>query len=224
MIKLIIFDLDGTLVDSLADLTDAVNFMRVQFGLAGLSMAEVKTLVGEGAGRLVEKALQGFDPESLQLGLEHFLDFNFRHIVDKTVFYPGVSETLELLKERGYLLAVASNKSEALCRNMLAVLGVDHLFGTILGADSVSERKPSPAPIIHLMRLFAVNADETVMIGDSINDITAGKSAGVLTIGCNYGYGTAEELRAADRIVSSLREILPVLTGWEEPGNRSGFR
>jgi len=220
MIKLIILDLDGTLVDSLPDLTDATNFMRSQFGLAQLSSQEVKKLVGEGARRLVERALPGFDPEALEKGLDCFTEFNFRHIADSTVFYPGVLENLALLKGRGRILAVASNKSEPLCREILRVLGADHLFAAILGAESAAERKPSPAPILHLMRLFGVNANQTAMVGDSINDIAAGKGAGVLTVGCAYGYGAPEDLRDADRIISSFGEIIPVLTGGESGQNR----
>jgi phosphoglycolate phosphatase len=209
MIKLIILDLDGTLVDSLADLTDAVNYMRSQYGLHELLTEEVRKLVGEGAGRLVERALPGFSPEALKQGLEHFFTFNFRHIADKSALYPGVIWTLEQLKERGYILAVASNKSEPLCREILRVLGADHFFAAILGAESAAARKPSPEPVLHLMALFGVNASETVMVGDSGYDIAAGKGAGVLTIACDYGYGAAEELKGADRIVASLGEIIP---------------
>lgn len=211
MLKLIIFDLDGTLVDSLWDLTDAVNYMRSRFALPPLSLEEVRALVGEGAKRLVEGALPGFDPESLRQGLEHFLDFNFRHIADKSVLYPDVAETLQLLKNHGYILAIASNKSEALCKEIMRLMGADHLFSEILGADSLAERKPSPMPIFHLMDLFGAHAGETMMVGDSINDMLAGKAAGVLTIGCDYGYGTPEELRASDRIILSIREIVSLL-------------
>lgn len=215
MIKLIIFDLDGTLVDSLADLTAAANQMRAQFGLAELSREEVKNLVGEGARRLVERALPGFAPKDVQAGLEFFLHFNMQHIADSTVFYPGVVETLELLKNRGYLLAVASNKSEPLCREMLRILGVAELFAAILGAESAAERKPSPAPILHLLEQFVVEAGETIMVGDSSNDILAGKAAGVLTIGCDYGYGTGEDLLGADRIVSAFGEVITILADEE---------
>lgn len=215
MKKLIIFDLDGTLIDSVPDLTDATNYMRSQFNLPVLSEPEVRKLVGEGAKRLVERALNGFDAESLARGLNYFLDFNFKHIADKTVFYPSVFETLQKLKQDGHVLTVASNKSEPHCKEILRVLKVAHLFDAILGAESVAERKPSPAPIIHLMRQFGMEQQQTVMIGDSINDIAAGKSAGVFTIGCNYGYGAPEELRDADIIITAFPEIVAPLTGEE---------
>lgn len=212
MHKLIIFDLDGTLVDSIPDLTDAVNHMRLTFSLSLLSEEEVTSLVGEGAMRLVEEALPGFNRADLQKGLECFLDYNFRHIIDKTGFYPGVIETLDILKDKGYVLAVASNKSELHCKEILRLLQADHYFSAILGAESAAERKPSPAPILHLMQQFGVTNSETVMVGDSINDIKAGKSAGVLTIGCTFGYGTSDELKDADGTVSSLRQIVTFLS------------
>lgn len=216
MHKLIVFDLDGTLIDSIPDLTAAVNHMRSGYGLLLLSEEEVTALVGEGAKRLVEDALPGFSPEDQQKGLECFLEYNFKHIVDETRLYPGVTETLQTLKERGYILAVASNKSEPHCKEILRLLKVEHYFSSVLGAESASERKPSPAPLFHLMQQFGVSSSETVMVGDSINDIKAGKSAGVLTIGCEFGYGTAAELADADRTVATLSQVVALLSAARE--------
>lgn len=212
MYKLIVFDLDGTLINSIPDLTDAVNHMRAGFSLAKLSQDDVTTLVGEGAVRLIEGALPGFSPDDRQKGLECFLAYNFQHIADKTRLYPGVAETLQLLKDTGYILAVASNKSEPHCKEILRLLKADHYFSAILGAESAAERKPSPAPILHLMEQFGVSFAETVMVGDSINDVKAGKSAGVLTIGCVFGYGTSDELSDADATISSLLQVVDFLS------------
>jgi phosphoglycolate phosphatase len=209
--KLIVLDLDGTLIDSLADLTDAANHMRQAFDLPPLSVSNVKKLVGEGARRLVERALPDTSPEERDRGLEIFLRYNYEHIADKTFFYPGVRETLEKMKADAFTLAVASNKSESHCREILRLLQGDDLFAAILGADSVAERKPSPEPLFHLMREFNSSASETIMVGDSINDMKAGKAAGVVTIGCDYGYGGREELELADFVVSSFPEVLKAL-------------
>ncbi len=211
MIKLLILDLDGTLIDSLDDLTDAANHMRGAFKLPPLSLPQVKSLVGEGARRLVERALPALSPAEQQSGLELFLRYNYEHIAHKTLFYPGVRETLERLFEAGLILAVASNKSEAHCREILRLLHSDSLFAAILGADSLAERKPSPEPLLHIMRQFGCSAKECVMVGDSINDMKAGNSAGVLTIGCDYGYGVPEELELADYVISSFSEILRII-------------
>lgn len=211
MHKLIVFDLDGTLIDSIPDLTAAVNHMRSTFNLAMLSQEEVTSLVGEGAKRLVEDALPGFSQEEQQKGLACFLDYNFEHLIDQTRLYPGAIETLQTLKGNGHILAVASNKSESHCKEILRLLKVDHFFSAVLGAESAAERKPSPAPIFHLMRHFGVSSSETVMVGDSINDIKAGKGAEVLTIGCEFGYGTSAELEDADDTISSLEQVVALL-------------
>lgn len=212
MHKLIIFDLDGTLIDSIPDLTDAVNHMRSTFSLSMLSLEEVTSLVGEGAQRLVEGSLPGFNLADRQKGLNCFLDYNFSHIADQTRLYPGVVETLNILTDNGCILTVASNKSELHCKEILRILKADHYFSAILGAESAAERKPSPAPIFQLMQQFGAANSETVMVGDSINDIKAGKSAGVLTIGCEFGYGTIDELKDADATISSIQQVVTFLS------------
>ena len=211
MIKLLILDLDGTLIHSLADLADAANHMRDAFGLPPLSIPEVKNLVGEGARRLVERALPALPSGEQERGLELFLRYNYEHIADKTLLYPGVRETLEQLSASGLTLVIASNKSESHCREILRRLHAHTLFAAILGADSVAERKPSPEPLFHLMKQFGCTPQESVMVGDSINDMKAGKNAGVYTVGCDYGYGAPEELSLADVVVSSFPQLLEIL-------------
>lgn len=207
-IKLIIFDLDGTLVDSLGDLTDATNLMLATFYRPQLSPAEVRKLVGQGARRLVERALQGVSMEEVERGLQLFLVYNDAHIADKTRLYPGVEETLGLLKTQRRQMAVISNKSVALCRKLLSVLGVDNYFETIIGADSLPFRKPSPEPVLKLLRDFGIAAEKSAIIGDSINDIAAGKGAGIMTVGCSYGYGDATEIAMADYRIDNFGDLL----------------
>lgn len=214
MYKLIVFDLDGTLINSIPDLTDAVNHIRSIFGLSLLSEGDVTVLVGDGAKKLVEDALPGFSQKEQQKGLDCFLSYNLNHIIDKTRLYPGAIEALKTLKEMGCTLAVASNKSELHCKEILRLLEVDHYFSAVLGAESAAERKPSPAPIFHLMQQFGVSNSETVMVGDSVNDIKSGKSAGVLTIGCEFGYGGGDELQYADGTISSLTQVVALLSDW----------
>ncbi len=207
-IDLIIFDLDGTLTDSLDDLTDATNRMLAHFARPALTAREVRALVGQGARRLVERALPGASDADIEAGLLLFLDYNENHIADKTTLYPGVTETLDLLRTQGKRLAVVSNKNVALCRKLLAVLGVEGYFSAVLGADSLPFRKPSPEPLLHLVREFGVPVGETAMVGDSINDIAAGRGAGVVTIGCRYGYGEPAELADADYGIDAFAELL----------------
>ena len=213
-IKLIIFDLDGTLIDSLADLTDATNHMLAIFRRKSLASEDVRRLVGQGARNLVERAMPDAAADEVERGLAAFLSYNAAHLADRTRLYPGVRETLARLQAAGTTLAVISNKNEDLCRKILELLGIDSCFAAVLGADSLPFRKPSPEPILKLLRDFEVTAGSAVMVGDSCNDIIAGRDAGVITIGCTYGYGDMDELADADYRINSLSDLihLPIFT------------
>jgi phosphoglycolate phosphatase len=206
-IKLIIFDLDGTLVDSLDDLTDATNHMLGRFGRGTLTRSDVRLLVGQGAKRLVERAMPGASPEQIDEGIRLFLAYNDLHIADKTRSYPGVAETVPLLAG-DFLLAVISNKYEAHCKKLLSIFGLTNHFRAVMGVDSHPARKPSPEPLLKMMEDLSVTVSQTVMVGDSSNDIIAGKGAGVVTIGCSYGYGEPCEIADADFRIDTFPEIL----------------
>jgi phosphoglycolate phosphatase len=212
-IKLIIFDLDGTLTDSLADLTDTTNHMLARFSRPALTREQVRILVGQGARNLVERAMTGASVEEVDDALGIFLAYNDAHIADKTRLYSGVKDFLEMSRAGQREMAVISNKNVALCRKLLAALGIDGYFGAVLGADSLPFRKPSPEPLLKLIRDFGVSAAETAMVGDSINDIAAGKGAGVVTIGCTFGYGDISELAEADYRIDHFADLaeLPIL-------------
>jgi phosphoglycolate phosphatase len=195
-IKLIIFDLDGTLVDSLDDLTDSTNHMLKRFGRGELTRRDVRLLVGQGAKRLVEGAMPGASPAEVEEGVQLFLAYNDLHIADRTRLGGG------------RLLSVISNKYEAHCRKLLAVLGLQDHFRAVMGVDSHPVRKPSPEPLLKMMADCGVAAPETAMVGDSSNDIIAGKGAGVITIGCSYGYGDISEIEDADYRIDRFPELL----------------
>jgi len=219
-IKLIIFDLDGTLIDSLDDLTDATNHMLVSLGRKPVGRDQVRGYVGQGARRLAEKAMPNAVPEEVEVGLSTFLAYNEEHIVDKTRLYPGAGETLEALRDRGITLTVVSNKNVALCRKVLSTLGAEDFFAVVVGADSLPQRKPSPEPLLLVLRQFGVAPEQAVMVGDSINDIAAGKAASMVTVGCGWGYGDPSEIRDADYRINALSELLelPVFRGAADPG------
>lgn len=206
--KLIIFDLDGTLVDSLDDLTTSVNHMLAIFGQDPITRDAVRGMVGQGARNLVERALPDFGAAEQQQGLEIFLQHNEQHLADMTLPYPGVVETLERLQATGYDMVVVTNKNESLSRSLLDKLGLSGFFIKVYGADSLPARKPSPEPLLHVMALLGFSNDATVMVGDSINDISAGNAAGVNTIGCTWGYGDDSELIGADYRVDTFAELL----------------
>ena len=208
VIKLLIFDLDGTLIDSLPDLADATNHVRRHWRLPPLSPEQVRALVGQGARSLVSRALPSAPPEQVDDGLQMYLDYNLQHIADKTRLYPGVVETLQALQGEGIPLCILSNKNVALCRAVLSQLQIAQFFPAVFGADSFPFKKPSPEPVLALLKQYGVAAGESVMVGDSINDIAAGAGAGVATVGCSYGYGGASELAGADYLVDDFPSLL----------------
>lgn len=207
-VRLLIFDLDGTLIDSLPDLTDATNLIRARFALPGIGIDDVRKLVGQGARPLVERALPGASAAEVDEALVEFLAYNLEHIADKTRPYPGVPETLRELSGYGIPMVVLSNKNVELCKEVLGNLGILDHFAGVFGADSFPFRKPSPEPILAVMRQFGISADDCVMVGDSINDIAAGAGAGVVTVGCRYGYGEPSELDDARYQVSDFPSLL----------------
>ncbi|MHC1698943.1 MAG: HAD-IIIA family hydrolase [Geobacteraceae bacterium] len=205
---LIIFDLDGTLIDSLDDLASATNHMLISLDRTAVTREQVRGYVGQGARRLVERAMPDAVSDEIERGLALFLDYNEKHIVNRTCLYPGVFETLAALREAGLTLAVVSNKNVVLCNKVLSTLGADRFFARVIGADSLAERKPSPEPLLKVLHDLCIPAERAIMVGDSINDIAAGQAAGMVTIGCTFGYGDLAEIKDADYLIDSLPELL----------------
>ena len=210
-IAVVLFDLDGTLVDSLDDLTDAVNHMLAGFRRQQLAPLQVRKLVGKGARNLVQRALATDSPEEINQGLAAFTEFNALHIADKSRLYPGARELLKQLATDSIRLAVISNKQEALSRLILKTLEVDAFFDIIAGGDTFPEMKPSPLPLERVIDAFSCSPARAVMVGDSINDIQAGNRAGITTIGCRWGYGGIEELGEAGFTADSCSDIITIL-------------
>ncbi len=210
-IKLIIFDLDGTLVNSIADITNALNYAIGPYGLEQLTIERTTSLVGEGVTRLIEKLVgqKAADLKAANLKnivLKRFLECYSKHLTDLTVPYPGVRETLEMLGN--YRKAVISNKREDLSRRLLENLGLSGYFEVIWGSDSVPEKKPSPAPVLEMLKEISCGPDEAVMVGDSNYDIEAGRAAGVKTVAVSYGYRHVSLLKDADFIIDNMNELI----------------
>jgi len=204
-IKLVIFDLDGTLVNSIKDITDSLNYATGPFNLAPKTVEEVAALVGEGITRVIERVIGEERLQHRDEAVKRFLEFYSEHIVDNTFPYPGVKETLEGLN--GYKKAVISNKREAFSIKVLEALNLYRFFGLVIGSDSTSEKKPSPVPVLHALSTFGLNTNDAVMVGDSNLDIAAGKAAGVKTIGVTYGYRDRKYLKDADFIIENIKEL-----------------
>lgn len=161
---------------------------------------------------MVQRALSTESPEEIEQGLDLFTGYNTDHIADASRLYPGVRQLLEQLASGNVRMAVISNKNENLSKRILEVLQVAVFFDIIAGGDTFAEMKPSPLPLVNVMEALGVSAAETVMVGDSVNDIQAGNRAGVRTIGCNWGFGDSCELDDATLQVSSCYELESILT------------
>ena len=186
--RLLIFDLDGTLIDSVGDLTTAVNRLRADYDLAPLPASTVGRYVGNGVRKLVERALQGH-PTDFEAALEKYRGYYARHMNDTTVLFPGVAEGLHKLRAAGYQLAVISNKPADFCRTLLVRLGVAELLCCILGDGNTAQLKPDPAPLLEVMRRTFATPAETWMIGDHHTDLEAARRAGVHSVFVSYGLG-----------------------------------
>jgi phosphoglycolate phosphatase len=216
MIKLLIFDLDGTLTDTAQDITDAINYAVSPYCKKLYSIEETKAMVGSGISKLLESLVSGpggclkaEENNAGDIALERFLDFYSAHLLDNTTLYPGVKDTLSKLGT--FRKIVLSNKREKYSKRILDGLGINKYFEDILGSDSVPEKKPSPVSILHLLEKFDLSKDEAVMVGDSNFDIEAGKAAGIRVIGVTYGFRNRDSLTDADFIIDSFDEVLNVI-------------
>ncbi len=213
-ISLFIFDLDGTLVDTLADITESLNHALAAAGLSDLSKGRVKGLIGEGVGRLIEKAAAGQYPRAGQEMVreirEKFISHYRRHLLDHSEAYPWVPEVLKGL--HGFKKAVISNKMYPLTKKILEGLDLAGHFDLVAGPEAASEQKPSAAPVLYALDKLKTPAGDAVMVGDSRFDISAGRNAGVkCTVAVTYGYGKRGDLLKADYTIDSIDELVATL-------------
>ena len=208
--RLLLFDLDGTLVDTSRDITNALNYALQFYGYPILAVEKTIQLVGEGITRLIQKLIG--DEAGIKRQDEvkqRFLQFYEKHLTDYSTVYPGVIDTLEKITD--YQKAVISNKRENLSVELLKRLDLLKYFKIVIGSDTTPERKPSPMPILYAMKTIGVKPRKTLIVGDSNYDIEAGKKAGVSTIAVTYGYREKHYLGEADYLVDTFRDILDLL-------------
>jgi phosphoglycolate phosphatase len=205
---LLIFDLDGTLVDSKKDLADSVNATRAFMGLAPLPLEQVSSYVGNGAPMLVRRALPDADEAQLARGLEHFLDYYREHMLDSTTLYPGVRDALDELHAAHVPLAILTNKPVRFSIQLMEGMGLDLHFFRIYGGNSFAEKKPHPMGINMLIAESGAARDRTIMVGDSAVDVLTARNACVKSCGVTWGFQPETLVEAPpDILVDDLRTL-----------------
>jgi len=213
----ILFDLDGTLIDTAPDLAASMNFVLQQNGRAQVPAADVRHMVGQGARVLMERGMAATGtpasaPELDRL-FDEFLDYYLAHIADHSAVFPAVEKILTQLKSAGALLAVCTNKPESASIKLLREFSLDGYFSAIIGGDSLAVRKPDPGHILGTLEKMGATVSKAIMVGDSANDIDAAKAAGIPAIGVPFGY-TAIPIHdlGADLVVEHFDDLIPALT------------
>tara|TARA_A200000113_G_C8811179_1_gene337270 strand:- start:85 stop:765 length:681 start_codon:yes stop_codon:yes gene_type:complete len=220
-INTFLFDLDGTLVDSVPDLAMSLNLTLAEFGEAQFTISEIRNWVGNGARTLVHRGLSGsheldnaISETHINKALEVFLRHYSKYVCHASALYPNVSETLHTLKQSGFNLALVTNKPKAFIPAILEGFNLNHLFDLCIGGDSLEEKKPSPLPLLHVCKEFSVSSSQCVMVGDSKNDILAARAANMKSIGLTYGYNYGQDISSLnpDWVMDDVGSILDILS------------
>ncbi|WP_369940444.1 phosphoglycolate phosphatase [Xanthomonas medicagonis] len=208
---LVVFDLDGTLVDSGADIAEALNRTLADFGLPRVPETTVLGWIGDGVRKLVEAAWRhAGDATPLDAVMPTFMRHYEECLLRSPQLYPGVAEALAQLRARGVTLALCTNKPSAFVQPLLHHLAVADAFAAVLGGDSLPERKPRPEPLLHLAQQFGQAPARCLMVGDSPTDLQAGHAAGMPVALVRYGYPRDLDLATADVVLlmDDMRELL----------------
>jgi phosphoglycolate phosphatase len=212
-IDLLIFDLDGTLIDSKEDLAQAVNAARRHMGLTPIENERVYSYVGNGASVLMRRALGPEAPEAdVQTALDYFLAYYKDHMLDRTTLYPGVREALDDLLAGGIQLTVLTNKPVRFSQLLVEGLGLGGHFQRVYGGNSFAQKKPDPVGVCKLLEEFGVAPGRAMMVGDSDVDVRTARNAGILACGVTYGF-QPETLDEAppDILVDDMRQLAAML-------------
>ncbi len=211
--KVILFDLDGTLIDSGKDIAVAANYALKKLGKPELPEEQIIKHVGYGGYKLIQGILDTKDQNLINEGVKYFRDYYFSHPVDYTKPYDKIPELLENLKEDNKHLAVITNKYEDISKQILKELDLLEFFDIVVGGDTTDQKKPDPKPILYALETLSHDPEEAIMIGDSEADIKAGKSAETKTCLVTYGFGKTELARSfnPDFEANSVEDLFQIL-------------
>ena len=211
--ELIIFDLDGTLIDSSDDIAWAANMTLVYMGYNEMDLDAIKEGIGWGVKTLLQKLMPQEGPERIDEARVKFLEYYWDHLTVNTILYPGVRETIDYFKDHDKKMAIVTNKPIKFTEKILNELALKDFFLMVLGGDSLMNRKPDPEPVEKVISTLGVTKGKTVFVGDSKIDGETGKRAGIFTIGVEYGFRGRKELEEAgfDVIISEFPELTRIL-------------
>ena len=213
--RLLVFDLDGTLIDSVPDLTDALNRTLAAHDRAPFTPADIAPMVGDGAGVLLRRACAARGWQASEAMVADYIADYTAHAAEKTRPYPGIPEALATLRDQGWRMAVCTNKPAAAAEAVLAALGLAGFFAALGGGDSFAARKPDPAHLLGTIARAGGWPARSVMLGDHANDIHAAAGAGVACLFAGWGYGTpamaegARQVPAPAAIPEAAAALLP---------------
>lgn len=213
--KLVLFDLDGTLIDTAPDLAHSMDLVMRELHLPAQGLKKVRRFIGHGVRRLVEDIvsteLQGRPAQAtLEKALSAFNEHYRGQLVQKSSLYPGVPECLQTLRSRGVKLACVTNKPKVFTEPLLEHFRIDRYFDLVLSGDSLRKKKPDPFPLVHACQQLAVEVADSIMVGDSSNDILAARNAGMRCLYVSYGYSDAQTVKTLepDVVIDSFAEMM----------------
>ncbi len=213
-VRLVIIDLDGTLIDTAPDLAASANAMLEELGMRVYDREAVATWIGNGISRFVKRALTGeMDGEPDAALYDRAYPILLRHYAARVSHesrpFPGVCEAMEQLRAAGFALACITNKAEAFTRPLLKDLRLADYFKLVVSGDSLPRRKPDPLPLLHACEIFGVSPGQSVLVGDSANDTEAARAAGMPVICVTYGYNRGLDVRSLSpvAVIDSLTEL-----------------
>lgn len=211
MVRTLLLDLDGTLVDTVPDLAAALNRLMESRGQAAFTLPETASMVGDGVSVLVGRAFAARGDVPDERAVADFSADYGAHVADASRPYPGVPELLRKLAADGWGLAVCTNKPEMAARSLLEVLGLLPMLSAVGGGDSFPVRKPDPAHLLATLHAAGGDPARTVMVGDHANDVGAAHGAGIRSVFVTWGYGPISMAAGADAVVHDLVELAAVL-------------
>ena len=215
-INIIVFDLDGTLIETRLDIAVSVNHVRVTLGLNPLDTDVVATYIGDGIQLLMSRAFETTDPQAIQNAIDIFREHYWDHCMDNSYVYPGVVETLDKLAHNR-ILTVASNKREDFTRKMIRGYNLDTYFATVVGGDTLHWKKPDKEVLEHVLRQHRKSPEEAMIVGDSATDVQTGKNTGVTTVAVTYGIGDKQKMREAnpEYTIDSFEQLWDIVSAME---------